>query len=603
MRALDGMGLEEIEQTTLVDLLKKLENGSRDRRYGLGLILKGLGRRWDIKCNAKRKTPHESVPMTNYTINEEQKILLQSLVDGKLSKKGVRNVQMTIAILNVSALPDLVSFPEEEAVAKCEGFEHRLQALRFTMRFLGRPETFGVEKQRKKMKVGSETVELSVSETDWLNKLPDEEKVSYTDLKLKYTNFLVTEYGDTKRFNRDEVDRGLRVFRLLPCEARKNITLSTIEMWTKAVIECVCNGIKGSSSLQSHKRQSRTGEHSKSNIPGHSLAGTYVTSVKRIQRFFKLPESLIPSKNAIQKSVLRLFPLNGVALAPFNDVLNASDIERVINAAKSKKERLIAVLMGRLGMRIGAARKLRMSGLVENLVPNEKWTIRRFISGIDKNDQINKWDTHFDKSVNDALYTYIEDEWRPKYEEWVKSNNGDSQLRTLWLFQRKWSAGWPDEPMCYSAMASITKNLLGRAGIKGFHAHPHAFRKGVVTTLLRNGNTLHAVSRYVHHKSTTVTERSYDKRTYEEVVDKMQVPLEWERNNEEGADQCQDQNEVGSRSHHSGETSSANRLAAQALMNEMDTNERLRKENELLLSLISPDKLEFFRAELARITE
>jgi hypothetical protein len=133
-------------------------------------------------------------------------------------------------------------------------------------------------------------------------------------------------------------------------------------------------------------------------------------------------------------------------------------------------------------------------------------------------------------------------------------------------------------------MRKIVMGMLHRAGIQGPRAHPHAFRKGVVTALLKSGNSLQAVSRFVHHKSTQVTERSYDKRTYAEVVEHMIIPLQWERQHEEEAEPASCTQDATTES-----TTSHNRTAAAALLAEMEENDTLRTQNQILLSLLSPE--------------
>lgn len=159
------------------------------------------------------------------------------------------------------------------------------------------------------------------------------------------------------------------------------------------------------------------------------------------------------------------------------------------------------------------------------------------------------------------------------------------------------------QPLCKAAMIGVVKRLLARAGITGPQAHAHAFRKGVVTALLKEGNTLHSVSRFVHHKSSAVTEKSYDKRTYAEVVDKMIIPLQWRQS--EAVDDIAEQDvappEEEEATTTSGSVSSANRVAAMALMDEMAANERLRQENEILVSLLTPEQRRRYEGEQRRV--
>lgn len=129
------------------------------------------------------------------------------------------------------------------------------------------------------------------------------------------------------------------------------------------------------------------------------------------------------------------------------------------------------------------------------------------------------------------------------------------------------------------------------AGIDPDRAHCHALRKGVVTALLLAGNPITAVSKFVHHSNSVVTEQHYDKRTYTQVVDNMVLPLEWER------DQHDEENLVGpadrpladpvARS----ETGDTTR-AAIALYEEIQKNEMLHNQLQVARSLLTVQQLE-----------
>ena len=113
----------------------------------------------------------------------------------------------------------------------------------------------------------------------------------------------------------------------------------------------------------------------------------------------------------------------------------------------------------------------------------------------------------------------------------VPSPNGNMQLCEGLLFPPvvvATAVQRATRPQSGHRIERILKCVLGRAGITGPHAHAHAFRKGVVTELLRSGNPLKTVSLFVHHKNTVVTEQAYDKRSTEELLNGMVVPLGWE---------------------------------------------------------------------------
>lgn len=228
----------------------------------------------------------------------------------------------------------------------------------------------------------------------------------------------------------------------------------------------------------------------------------------------------------------------GVTLMPVHDALSLAEMDRALGACQTPRERIVILLLSRLGMRIGAVCNLRLSGMLigfDSVQPNDRassWQIRRFISGMDKGARVNEWDLCFDPSVHAELESYVNAVWRPRYAFWVQR---DARLRLVngFLFPSHYVSGHAERAMSVHTLSQMVKGVLNRAGVTGPHAHCHGFRKGLVTELLRAGNPLYAVSRFVHHQSTAVTETSYDKRSYEEIVDRMILPLQWERQHPE----------------------------------------------------------------------
>ena len=215
-----------------------------------------------------------------------------------------------------------------------------------------------------------------------------------------------------------------------------------------------------------------------------------------------------------------------------------------------EREHLVLICLARLGMRIGAIANLRLNGVIahfEDLKPGmESWPIHHKVSGWDKGDQVNEWFIDHVPGVRQALLAYIESYWRPRYEAWWSDEKGLQRLKhTLLFVPAKMYARMQTNsdpllklrisvlqggPVRYTQTLTImVKKVLARIGVTGPRAHPHAFRKGVVTELLRNGNTLKTVSVFVHHKSTSITEKAYDKRNTEELIAKMITPPGWEK--------------------------------------------------------------------------
>ena len=169
-------------------------------------------------------------------------------------------------------------------------------------------------------------------------------------------------------------------------------------------------------------------------------------------------------------------------------------------------------------MRIGAVCGLRLAGLLvgfDGLQPplsstsTVAWEVRRFISGKDKGNRINEWHVRFDPTVHAELERYVNDVWRPRYARWIER---DQRMRLVngFLFPSQYVTGHAERSVSVHTLSCLVKAVLARAGVRGPHAHCHGFRKGVVTELLRAGNPLYAVSRFVHHRSTAVTESSYN---------------------------------------------------------------------------------------------
>jgi integrase len=609
-RALNGIKLDDIRHLPFESLLESLGESVHQKyaRDGLSYIVRALGREWNVQTNLKRKRDGVCAPMRHYTLDDKQKALADDMGIQNLTDSGARKLRVGLTLLKAQTMSDLLSVSEEAVISLVGNNEMFGSAVRFVLRIAGRKETFGVGTVRKRLKVDNQEIEVTQGEDKWLSSKDDDTRERYMNLKSSFLAWIVAKFGDTHQFRRVVVERSLRVYRQLPTEAQKNIMEATSEMWMTAIVDCVIEGVESKSSLVSKGRQSRMGSNAKANLPGNHLSSAYVTYMKRFHRFLGLSDSLVPTVLAVQRSVMYRMSSHTIDLAPVHDVLTALEMERVVKAASSKKERLVALLLSRFGMRIGAIQHLRLTGVIDAIVPNERWQIRRYISGVDKYKQINTWDTNFDPAIRDALSIYIEEVWRPKWEQWEKSGSRRNTLRVMWLFPRSWCAGWENKPTSYSTLRDLIQKLLKRAGIRGYHAHPHAFRKGVVTALLKCGNTLHSVSRFVHHKSTSVTEKSYDKRTYEEVVENMQIPLEWEKNHADKPEDSDNDNEPKDQVHvdsapseRSVGTSSANLLAARALMEEMDANHRLRQENELLLSLLPPEKRQEFQEAIDRI--
>jgi hypothetical protein len=81
----------------------------------------------------------------------------------------------------------------------------------------------------------------------------------------------------------------------------------------------------------------------------------------------------------------------------------------------------------------------------------------------------------------------------------------------------------------------------------------------------------------VHHRCSAVTERCYDKRTLDEIVERMVLPLEW----------CGGDAALGRPADANSETGV---LAAEALLEEMDRSDRLDEQLRSALSYLTAEQ-------------
>lgn len=223
------------------------------------------------------------------------------------------------------------------------------------------------------------------------------------------------------------------------------------------------------------------------------------------------------------------------AIDGVNDCLSMEEMEVASKHCRTESEKTVILLLSRLGMRIGAIANLRIYGVIKNsnllvpMMPTE-WPVNDTIVSQDKGNQINTWHISLVPGVRERLSTYINATWRKEYEQWIPEVDGRMKLVEAYLFpsHKKASQLQIRGRQRADYLGKMVRRVLLESGVPQERAHAHAFRKGVVTELLRSGNTLKAVSVFVHHKSVQVTEEAYDKRKDIEILEKMVFPIGFE---------------------------------------------------------------------------
>ena len=433
---------------------------------------------------------------------------------------------------------------------------------------------------------------LAVAEVEWLEQNPNEES-HYLAFRVAFQKHLsgacgLPDKGPHSQLWWQIVHACEIATTLAVPRGWQNLHEVKVDEAMEVTAGLVMRGLGRKNSLLGQRRQTRRTDAGKWE-PGRDLCRTFGTACLRLLRFWAVPTWDHAKTVTLWRMVSQRLPVSVQDLPHTRDAVTLDEMKRLEESARTPRERLIIILMCRLGMRIGAVRHLRIAGVVEDFteLPRDgaAWTIRRLIQGSDKGNRVNQWDTMFEPLVNRELESYVNEHWRPSYEDWIE-DGGQRRLFNGYLFPGR-DAG---AKMSSHSFQKLAKKVFVRAGISGSRAHPHAIRKGVVTALLQAGNPLTSVAKFVHHSNSSVTENSYDKRTYEQVVEKMVLPLEWEKE-QPGSEDIDDMAGALDDAPASVGTGDTTR-AAMALLEEMGKNEVLQQELNMAKSLFTADQMQ-----------
>ena len=330
---------------------------------------------------------------------------------------------------------------------------------------------------------------LTNKEVQWLQHNKDQESL-YIEFRKTFADFLKTTIGLTNTSLDGQLHwniiHGSEIAReLAPKRNWEKMNCVKPQEAMQIAITFILRGMSGKNSLIGRHRQTRRTNPSRGE-PGKDLCKTFGTACRRLLQFWDVSKWDMVSSRSLWQCVSQQSCDVIVELQHTPDVLTVNEMGCLEKVAETPAERLIVLLLSRLGMRIGAVRQLRISGVVDGFheLQNgmDMWTVRRFIQGVDKGNKVNEWDTCFDPVVHAELSSYINCYWRKKHEAWF-CDGGKARLVQSFLFPgRKVGTG-----MSTPTAQNVVKNLFKRANITGSKAHAHACRKGVVTALLRAG--------------------------------------------------------------------------------------------------------------------
>ena len=511
-------------------------------------------------------------------------------------------------VLGVEDVESMLRMSDKEILTRIgtqDTIECAIEAVAACLNRIGRNMRITPSLVRKCSLFHEET--LSNVEVDWLKNNPNHQH-DYLSCREKFVLHLRKHHGvnDRRQLRRYTCFMHEFMVQLAMPRMWKNLQDIPEEEALSVAVDMVKRGLQRKTSLFYQKRRTR---RTTSHEPGYDLCKAVGMVLQRLMAFWGVKEC-----RDIQMQVWHMakdhFIHQSMELRSFTDALSTREMLDAIEATDNIRDKLLLTLLGHLGMRVGAVSQLRISGVVENFGPHlresETWQISRVIRGIDKGRKTNEWDTMFDPVVNERLQLYVNDHWRKQHEKWI-TRDGCPALLNGFLFpggiEGNCMAPWNIHRVVIKACRKVGVDLVEHFwAVQPAHtdlrAHPHAFRKGVVTALLRAGNPLTTVSKFVHHSTTSVTEASYDKRTYDEIVNNMVLPIEWERSFESEPN-VHEQEESDLPSADTGPSTEA----AAALLEQMQANDELRCQLKAALSLLGPEQLKNWERQCSTRTD
>jgi integrase len=167
-------------------------------------------------------------------------------------------------------------------------------------------------------------------------------------------------------------------------------------------------------------------------------------------------------------------------------ILEQPVVDALQKACCSARETLVFLLLSTVGLRASAVHNL----LVRDVYDVDSDTAYHTCSILEKNSAVRQ--VRLTDQLRLALMSYIKS-CAPK------------RLRQpgALLFHNARHPMVPYSSLCRHTCAVLCK----RAGVH--HVHPHQFRTYIVNTCIENGNSLEVVSKWLGHKSVSVTYRHY----------------------------------------------------------------------------------------------
>jgi site-specific recombinase XerD len=193
------------------------------------------------------------------------------------------------------------------------------------------------------------------------------------------------------------------------------------------------------------------------------------------------------------------------------DYFTDEQLEKIIaEANKNPKENLIVTIFNHTGMRLGGLQRIKMINIFDyetNKLLSDGWTF-------DKNKR------RYFSIAKDVKLTEAFNRYFVEYPDIVKMKG------YLFPLQNKLF----DKHMGNQGVAKIIKKICERCNIDSSKIHTHMFRKTVVNKLIKSGNSMEKVAKFIGHSDPTTTFTFYWVPTMDDLTDQMIIP--WLKNTE-----------------------------------------------------------------------
>lgn len=184
------------------------------------------------------------------------------------------------------------------------------------------------------------------------------------------------------------------------------------------------------------------------------------------------------------------------------DYFTDEELIKITDSYESPMERLIFTLFLTVGLRINGLSSLR----IKNLFEEDCKTVLKTGTANEKGGKIRSFVIF--QALKEAL------------EEYRNANGSFFVSANHFLFPYRLRSS-ENAHLLNGTIGKVFKKVCKRAGVEGDQVHPHACRKTVVVNLMKDGNTIDNVAKFIGHANPITTAQHYWVTTPAELVASM----------------------------------------------------------------------------------